>query len=126
MKHNVFTENGGDGGSDRDMICHADQVAIINGAKKAKTSLKDYIYDAAEAGEIKHAVDSNGKTVSYGIADIGYLFPDARTINNEPEMIKRKTEWVDKVMSAIHRTPFSRVKSILADITADEARARVS
>ena len=124
MKHNVFTENGSDGGSDRDMICHADQVAIINGAKKAKTSLKDYIYDAAEAGEITHAVDSNGKTVSYGIADIGYMFPDARTINNEPEMIKRKTEWVDKVMSAIHRTPFSRVKSILADITADEARAR--
>ena len=124
MKHNVFTENGSDGGSDRDMICHADQVAIINGAKKAKTSLKDYIYDAAEAGEIKHAVDSNGKTVSYGIADIGYMFPDARTINNEPELIKRKTEWVDKVMSAIHRTPFSRVKSILADITADEARAR--
>ena len=124
MKHNVFTENGSDGGSDRDMICHADQVAIINGAKKAKTSLKDYIYDAAEAGEIKHAVDSNGKTVSYGIADVGYMFPDARTINNEPEMIKRKTEWVDKVMSAVHRTPFSRVKSILADITADEARAR--
>lgn len=124
MKHNVFTENGSDGGSDRDMICHADQVAIINGAKKAKTSLKDYIYDAAEAGEIKHAVDSNGKTVSYGIADIDYMFPDARTINNEPELIKRKTEWVDKVMSAIHRTPFSRVKSILADITADEARAR--
>ena len=124
MKHNVFTENGSDGGSDRDMICHADQVAIINGAKKAKTSLKDYIYDAAEAGEIKHAVDSNGKTVSYGIADIDYMFPDARTINNEPELIKRKTEWVDKVMSSIHRTPFSRVKSILADITADEARAR--
>ena len=124
MKHNVFTENGSDGRSDRDMICHADQVAIISGAKKAKTSLKDYIYDAAEAGEIKHAVDSNGKTVSYGIADIDYMFPDARTINNEPELIKRKTEWVDKVMSAIHRTPFSRVKSILADITADEARAR--
>ena len=124
MKHNAFTENGSDGRSDRDMICHADQVAIISGAKKAKTSLKDYIYDAAEAGEIKHAVDSNGKTVSYGIADIDYMFPDARTINNEPELIKRKTEWVDKVMSAIHRTPFSRVKSILADITADEARAR--
>ena len=124
MKHNAFTENGIDSGSNGDMICHADQVAIISGAKKAKTSLKDYIYDAAEAGEIKHAVDSNGKTVSYGIADIGYMFPDARTINNEPEMIKRKTEWVDKVMSAIHRTPFSRVKSILADITADEARAR--
>ncbi len=67
---------------------------------------------------LKHAVSD------YGITNIDVLFPDATTLGNEPKLVKRKTEWVAKVLDGTSHTPFSRVKSIFADITEDEARAR--
>lgn len=62
--------------------------------------------------------------LSHGIDNIDYLFPDAKTVTNTPEFIKRETGWVSKVMSAVHHTPFSRIKTVFADITEDQARAK--
>ena len=62
--------------------------------------------------------------LQHGIENIDVLFPDAKAISNEPSLIKRDTTWVDRVLGATHHTPFSLVKSVHANITADEARAK--
>lgn len=114
MKHNVFdgTEAQSNNTLSHDEFMEITKVAKQMGSMKAA-------FDQAEAeGYIQHA-DGD-----YGITNIEYLFPDAKTINTTPEFIKRETGWVDKVMGATHHTPFSRVKSIFANITEDEARAR--
>lgn len=101
MKHNVFdkeTEN------KETTLSHSDMQAIIADAKRYG-SMKD-------------------SALAHGIDNIDFLFPDARTINNTPDFIQRDMGWVTKVMGAIHHTPFSRIKSMHADITEDEARAR--
>lgn len=61
---------------------------------------------------------------TYGIENIEILFPDAKNITNRPEFVKRQTEWVSTVLNGTKHTPFSRIKTQFADITADEARAR--
>ncbi len=113
MKHNVF-ENDRPG----EYIEHADELradilsAIAKDSKERKniSSLGDYILEHAEN--------------DYGITDIEFLFPDARTLTNTPEFIKRDDDWVSVFMNASKHSPFSRVKSMFADITADEARAK--
>lgn len=113
MKHNAFdTEME----MDQNVLTHAEIDEIFEDAKKYG-SLKDSVLAHA-------ATDSNGNSVTYGIADINYLFPDAKTLNNEPDFIKRDDSWVSKFMNAAHHSPFSRVKSIHANITAEDARAR--
>ena len=112
MKHNVFdTEDL----ENENVLSHADQSAIIEDAKRCG-SLRDAF--------LAHATDSHGNTVTYGIADIDYLFPDARNVNREPDFIKRDTSWVTKVVNGAKHLPFSRVKSTHANVTADEARAK--
>ena len=113
MKHNVFAgeEN------TQNVLSHA-EFQEINRIGRQMGSLKAAFEAAEEDGFIQHA-DGD-----YGITNIEYLFPDAKTINTTPEFIKRETNWVDKVLNATHHTPFSRVKSIFANITEDEARAR--
>jgi hypothetical protein len=64
------------------------------------------------------------ETPSYGVTPIDYLFPNSKELNIPPEFIKRDTDWVAGVMSGVHKTPFSRVKTSFADITADAARAK--
>ena len=76
------------------------------------------IGDAKRYGSLKESV------LAHGVDDIDYLFPDAKTIDNTPEFIKRDTSWVAEVMNRVHHTPFSRIKSIFANLTEDEARAR--
>ena len=101
MKHNVFdkeTEN------KETTLSHSEMQAIIADAKRYG-SMKD-------------------SALAHGIENIDYLFPEARTINNTPDFVQRDMGWVKKVMGAIHHTPFSRIKSMHADITEDEARAR--
>ncbi len=105
MKHNVFE------GMDQEMntLSHAETETIISDAKR---------YGSMKESFLAHAQE-------YGIDNIDYLFPDARNVNNgAPEFIKRETGWVQKVMGAVHHTPFSRIKSMFADITDDEARAK--
>nr|DAX16715.1 MAG TPA: major capsid protein [Caudoviricetes sp.] len=60
---------------------------------------------------------------TYGIDNIEVLFPDARAVTDEPTFIKRRTDWVSGVLDDAKHSPFSRIKSIHADITDDKARA---
>lgn len=118
MKHNVF-EN--DNNKQRNTLSHADMEMILKNAKRCG-SLKEAV--------LAHA-DANGDAVynTYGIKPnsdgegISMLFPDYKNLNNVPEFIKRDTGWVAQVMGAVHHTPFSRIKSMFADIREDEARA---
>lgn len=112
MKTNAF-ETQGPVKKDGELV-HADTIKAIATAtfldcQNNKTNFKD---------ALKHAADE------YGIKDIETLFPDTKTIYNQPEFVKRRTEWVSTVLSGTKHTPFSRIKSVFADITADEARAR--
>lgn len=63
-------------------------------------------------------------TQEYGIENIEFLFPDAKNVTTPPDYIKRDTEWVAEILNGVKHSPFSRIKSMAADITADEARAR--
>lgn len=120
MKHNVFDT---DVQKENQVLSHSDITAIISDAKRTG-SLRDAAI-AHNAGEITHAAtDDDGKSVTYGMANVDYLFPDARNITREPLFIKRDTGWVTVVMGAVKHSPFSRIKSIFADITADDARAK--
>ena len=103
VKHNIF-ENDNDNYYQGDVISHAEMTAVINDAKRYG-SMKD-------------------SALAHGIEDIEYLFPDAHNLNTPPEFIKRDMGWVTKVMNGVHHTPFSRIKSMFADITEDDARAK--
>lgn len=124
MKHNVF-----EGATPQDVLSHDDMKQIFSDAKKMG-SLKAAVDESRESGALAHAdVPTGGMTVAsgsqtYGFNDPEFLFPDAKAINTTPDFIKRDTDWVDEVMSGTHHTPFSRVKSIFADITEDQARAK--
>ena len=105
MKHNVFdtdTEN------QENVLSHDAMQTIIGDAKR---------FGSLKESFLAHADD-------YGITNIDYLFPEAKSLNTPPEFIKREMGWVQKVMSGVHHTPFSRIKSMFADITEDEARAK--
>ena len=120
MKHNVFDT---DVQKENQVLSHSDITAIISDAKRTG-SLRDAAI-AHNAGEITHAAtDDDGHQVTYGVANVDYLFPDARNITREPLFIKRDTGWVTVVMSAVKHSPFSRIKAIFAEITADDARAK--
>lgn len=82
------------------------------------SEIQEIFDDAKRYGSLKDSV------IAHGIEDIDFLFPDAKNVTNTPQFIKRDTSWVGKFMSAVHKTPFSRIKSLLANITEDEARAK--
>ena len=105
MKHNLF-ENENE--NEYDVLSHDAMTTIINDGKR---------YGSLKESFLAHAEN-------YGIKDIDWLFPDAKNLNTPPEFIKRDTGWVQKVMSGTHHTPFSRIKSMFADLREDEARAR--
>lgn len=116
MKHNVFA-----GEENTQNVLSHDEFQEINRVGRQMGSLREAFHAAEDDGFIQH---DGVAGVNYGITDIEFLFPDAKTINATPEFIKREMNWVDKVLGATHHTPFSRVKSIFANITEDEARAR--
>lgn len=105
MKHNAFDN---EEQYTSDALSHDQMNTIISDAKR---------YGSMRDSFLAHADE-------YGIEDIEYLFPDAKNLDVPPQWIKRDTEWVGKVMSGTKHSPFSRIKSMFADITADEARAR--
>ena len=78
--------------------------------------------DAARVGSLKESILSHA--AEYGIEDIDFLFPEYKNIQNTPEIISRRMEWVDAFMSKTSKTPFAKVKTMGMDITADEARAK--
>lgn len=106
MKHNVFEGND----NTENTLVHFDMDEIVATARKTNGSLKDAVKDYA--------------SLQHGIEDIDILFPDAQTIEKEPGFINNNVEWVAQVMNKVHHTPFARVKTLFADITEDEARAK--
>lgn len=134
MKHNVF-EN-----ENNAILMHQArrefEEAVIKDAKTFGSMKESFMAHSEEFGEyLAHAIDTTGMDTEgeinrrdeqgpYGIGNLDFLFPDAKNLNNEPEMIKRDQEWVRKVMSGVHHSPFSRIKSVFANITEDEARAK--
>jgi HK97 family phage prohead protease len=102
MKHNVFDKE--DQKEQENVLSHSDVEAIFADVKRYG-SLKDSVF-------------------AHGIENIDYLFPEAQAVTGTPQFIQRDIGWVQKVMSSVHHTPFSRIKSVLADITADDARAK--
>jgi len=72
----------------------------------------------------KQAFIQHATSLGYGIDDIELLFPDYKSVQNDPSMIQRQMEWVTVVLNGTNKLPFSRIRSLAGDITADEARAR--
>lgn len=127
MKHNVFSDGATVKGSA--VLTHADEETILNDAKRIG-SLKTTVTQHLQAGGVlAHALDLTGMEThtgdqSYGINDIDMLFPDYKTLTEKPEFISREMDWVQKVMNGVHHTPFSKIRSMYANITEDEARAK--
>ena len=96
--------------------------SIQHSASLSHSDVENIVKDARKTGSLKEAFLEHA--AEYGIEDIDFLFPDARNIENSPEFLKRRDEWVASVMGGIKKSPFSRIKSTVADITAEEARAR--
>ena len=101
MKHNAFDM---ETGSNEEVLTHSEMAEIMDDAKRC--------------GSLADAV------LQHGIQQIDYLFPDAKSTETVPGFIQRDQTWVTDVMNAVHKTPFSRIKSVFADITEDEARAK--
>lgn len=92
------------------------------GLTLSHSDIKSIFADGERKNSLKEAVIAHATT--YGIENIDMLFPDAKTVGDRPEFIKRRTEWVASVLNDTHHSPFSRIKTILADITEDDARAK--
>ena len=127
MKRNVF-----DGANDTGSACltHSDLNDILMTAKKSGNgTLRDvYMAKLDELG-LSHDDGDSGIEYSEGdqdyfVNDPSFLFPEAKALDNPPAWIKRDTDWVSVVMNGTKHTPFSRIKSVFADITEDEARAK--
>ena len=99
MKHNVFEND-----NEENTLSHAEMNEILADGKR---------YGSLKESFLQHGIDN-----------IEMLFPDNKALTTQPEFYKRDTSWVDVVMNGVHHTPFSRIKSTYADITADEARAK--
>ena len=106
---NVFEQNGTGTKVARPTLSHSQIETIVSDAKKPGVTLKDSF--------LAHADE-------YGITDINMLFPDAKAVTTTPQMLARRTEWVAKVLDGTKHSPFAKVKSLLADVTAEEARAK--
>ena len=128
MKKNIFDKDSA--ATEVRGLSRTDLRAIFNDARQSQSTLKNaflahgYESISDALADYEHQDEVLAHAATYGIDNIGYLFPDARTTTNTPQFIKRDTEWVSKVFGAAKHVPFSRIKTVLADITADEARAR--
>lgn len=112
MARNLFetaqAETTGAGASRRATLSHSQIETIVNDAQKMGSFRESLLAHADE----------------YGITNIDYLFPDAKTVTSQPELIARRTEWVKGVVDGAKHSPFARIKSLAADLTAEEARAK--
>jgi len=108
VTHNVFEQNGAPAQGERPTLTH--------------DAIKGIVASAQKSGSMKEAVEEYA--LAHGINDIDLLFPDAKAVMDRPEFDKRRTEWVAGVLNGTRHTPFSRIKSLVADLTLDEARAK--
>ena len=108
MSRNVFEKEGGPAAEARQAISH--------------DAMREIALDALQRGSLKQAVEHYA--FAHGIDNIDLLFPDARNVTDTPEFDQRRTEWVSEVLGSVRKSPFSRIRSLVADITHEEARAR--
>ena len=101
MKQNAFSNKNN---KEEEVLSHSEMTAILDDAKRS--------------GSLRESV------LAHGITNIDLLFPDYQNVDNKPTWITREMGWVDRVMKSVHHTPFSRIKSMAADLTEDDARAR--
>ena len=101
MKQNAFSNKNN---KEEEVLSHSEMTAILDDAKRS--------------GSLRESV------LAHGITNIDLLFPDYQNVDNKPTWITREMGWVDRVMKGVHHTPFSRIKSMAADLTEDDARAR--
>ena len=116
MKHNVFEND-----NKENVMSHADMEQILRDAKRVGSLKEAVLQHADEHGDAIY--DTYGIKPNSDGEGISMLFPEYKNLNNVPEFIKRDTGWVAQVMGGVHHTPFSRIKSMFADIREDEARA---
>lgn len=120
MKHNVFdAETKND-----NVLTHSEEQAIFADAKRLGSLREGYLAHAEELDGKTEIFDVSGEGVTYGVGGTKWLFPEDRTLDVPPTFIKRDMGWVGKVMGGVHHTPFSRIKSVFADITEEDARAK--
>ena len=116
MKHNVFETD-----TDDNTLAHAEAFdEILRDAKRfgsLKESAIQHGYEDLETSDVLAHAD-------YGITNINYLFPDYKNVTNTPDFVSREMGWVENVMRNVSHTPFSRIKTVFANITEDEARAK--
>ena len=122
MKENVFDRNKT---HPDDFLSHADQKKIIERGI-ALGSMRAAWKEALENNEtLSHDVfNDDGSKQTYGIANIDYLFPDYTELNSTPEFIRRPDDWVNVVLNGVHKTPKARLRTTVANITMEEARAK--
>ena len=112
MKHNVFESNGS-----TQTLTKQDEGIVLS-----HSDLESIVADATRSGSLKEAVQAYA--LAHSITDIDVLFPDAQFVTSQPDLISRRTEWVKSVIDGAKHSPFARIKSWAADLTADEARAK--
>lgn len=126
MKNNLF-EN--EVKEQENVLEHSDIQEIMTVAKSGSKTLKQAFNDYCLA----HSIDTTGMNIlpnqatssqTYGVRDLDMLFPEYKAQSNIPEFIKRDTTWVDVVNAGVKKVPFKRIKSMFANITEDEARAK--
>ena len=114
MKHNAFENEDQNKKEETETLSHSEFMEIVSEAKR-KGSMKDAFLEH-NITEIPY--------LAHSITNVGNLFPEAKAVSRVPEVVDRDQTWVGNVMASVKHTPFSRVKSFYANITADEARAK--
>lgn len=122
---NVFAGGASKSADRPDILSHSEQANILEAARHGG-SLKKYMQSEDMLAHFDSITDEETlqHAGTFGINDIDILFPDARNLDAAPQWLKRQTEWVAKVLGATKHVPFTRIKSVVADITGPEARAR--
>lgn len=113
VKQNVFDKD-----TTETVLKHSigDINAVIKGAKSSGTMKAAFENSDITGEELAY--------LSHGIDNVEWLFPDDKVLDNPPRIIDKDQTWVGKVMSAVHHIPFSRFKSMFADLTEEDARAK--
>lgn len=105
-------------------LTHSDMSEIVENAKRGNGSLKEAVIDFIQHNFEPINSDDPSEVLQHGIESLDILFPEAKAVTPTPELVSRQMDWVGEVWNATKKSPFARIKSTAADITADEARAR--
>lgn len=129
MKKNVFDNSTKEGNNTMEnaVLTHTELKEIIEDARRSQSSLKNAFlahgFETVADAYMAYQGSAEDKAIQHSITDIGYLFPDYKATSSTPQVVARRTEWVSKVFGAAKHIPFARIKTLVADLTPDSARA---